>query len=183
MAKRQQSLNFIPGEEYNYCNTGYTLLGIIVKRVTGVSLRKYADSVFFKPLGMINTVFHSDHSEILVNRTSAYELTDELPVDNHVGGQRWAISIPVFDNYGATSLFTTVEDLAKWDENFYTYQVGGEALIHAMVEPGALTTGSRRLMPRGLASVNTLVIRPSNIRAPMPGIGRTSSVFRTGIFR
>lgn len=152
MAKRQQALNFIPGEEYSYCNTGYTLLGIIVKRVTAVSLRKYADSVFFKPLGMNNTVFHSDHSEIVVNRTSAYELTDEQPVGGpSTSGQRWAISIPVFDNYGATSLFTTVEDLAKWDENFYTHQVGGEDFIKAMVEPGVFNNGQVQTYASGLS--------------------------------
>jgi CubicO group peptidase (beta-lactamase class C family) len=142
MLKRQQALNFVPGEEYVYCNTGFTLLGVIVKRVTGVSLRKYADSVFFKPLGMNSTVFHSDHTEIVVNRTSAYEKQDD---------GRWAISIPVFDNYGATSLFTTVEDLSKWDENFYSKQVGGEAFIRAMLEPGMLNNGTPQTYASGLA--------------------------------
>ncbi len=142
MFKRQQALNFIPGDEYVYCNTGFTLLGVIVKRVTGVSLRKYVDSVFFKPLGMNNTVFHSDHTEIIVNRTSAYDLTDD---------HRWAISIPVFDNYGATSLFTTVEDLAKWDENFYTHQVGGDAFVKSMIEPGVFNNGQAQTYASGLA--------------------------------
>ena len=142
MLKRQQALNFVPGDEYVYCNTGFTLLGVIVKRVTGVSLRKYADSVFFKPLGMSSTVFHSDHTEIVVNRTSAYERQDD---------GRWAISIPVFDNYGATSLFTTVEDLAKWDENFYSKQVGGDAFVRAMLEPGVLNDGKVQTYASGLA--------------------------------
>jgi CubicO group peptidase (beta-lactamase class C family) len=142
MLKRQQALNFVPGDEYVYCNTGFTLLGVIVKRVTGVSLRKYADSVFFKPLGMNSTVFHSDHTEIVVNRTQAYERQDD---------GRWAISIPVFDNYGATSLFTTVEDLAKWDENFYSGLVGGDAFVRAMLEPGVLKSGKVQTYASGLA--------------------------------
>jgi CubicO group peptidase (beta-lactamase class C family) len=141
MVKRERALNFIPGDDFLYCNTGFTLLGIIVKRVTGVTLRKYADSVFFRPLGMSSTVFHSDHTEIVVGRTSAYRETD----DHH-----WAISIPVFDNYGATSLFTTVEDLAKWDENFYTHQVGGDAFIRALLEPGVLNNGERQTYASGL---------------------------------
>ena len=131
MLQRQQGLNFPPGDEYLYCNTGYTLLGVVVKRVTGVSLRRYADSVFFQPLGMTATHFHSDHSEIVPNRTSAY-------VRN---SGRWTIDIPVFDNYGATSLFTTVGDLAKWDENFYTAKVGGQAFIDAMLKPGIFNNG------------------------------------------
>jgi len=141
MVNRQRALNFIPGDDYLYCNTGFTLLGIIVKRVTGVPLRKYADSVLFKPLGMTSTVFHSDHSEIVVGRTSAYRETE----DHH-----WAISIPVFDNYGATSLFTTVEDLAKWDENFYTHKVGGDGFIKALLEPGVLNDGEQQTYASGL---------------------------------
>jgi len=141
MLQRQQGLNFRPGDEYLYCNTGYTLLGVVVKRVTGVSLRRYADSVFFQPLGMGSTHFHSDHSEIVPNRTSAYVRA----------GGRWAISIPVFDTYGATNLFTTVGDLAKWDENFYTAAVGGRAFIDAMLEPGTFNNGAQQNYASGVA--------------------------------
>jgi len=142
MLKRQQALNFVPGDEYLYCNTGYTLLGVVVKRVTGVSLRRYADSVFFQPLGMSSTHFHSDHAEIVPNRTSAY-----VKEDGH-----WTINIPVFDTYGATSLFTTVGDLAKWDENFYTAKVGGREFIDAMLQPGILNTGKVQTYASGLVT-------------------------------
>jgi CubicO group peptidase (beta-lactamase class C family) len=141
MMQRQQGLNFRPGEEYLYCNTGYTLLGVVVRRVTGVTLRRYADSVFFQPLGMSSTHFHNDHTEIVPNRTSAY-VKD---------GGRWAIDIPVFDTYGATSLFTTVGDLAKWDENFYTATVGGRAFIDAMLQPGEFNNGAVQNYASGLA--------------------------------
>jgi len=141
MLARQKSLNFLPGEEYLYCNTGFTLAGVVVKKITGVSLRDYADSVFFKPLGMTNTHFHSDHSEITPNRTSAYYKDDK---------GKWKISIPVFDNYGATSLFTTVEDLAKWDENFYTKKIGGEAFIKAMRLTDKLNDGTPQNYASGL---------------------------------
>ena len=133
MLVRQKSLNFLPGDEENYCNTGYTLLGIAVKRISGVSLREYADSVFFKPLGMTNTHFHSDHTEITPNRTSAYKKDEN---------GKWKISIPVFDTYGATSLFTTVEDLAKWDENFNTKKLGGNNFINAMLATGVLNNNT-----------------------------------------
>ena len=141
MLARQKSLNFLPGEEYVYCNTGFTLAGIAVKKITGVSLREYADSVFFKPLGMTSTHFHSDHAEITPNRTSAY-FKDEKG--------KWKISIPVFDNYGATSLFTTVEDLAKWDENFYTKKIGGAAFIKSMLATGELNDKTPQNYAAGL---------------------------------
>ena len=141
MLARQKALNFSPGDEYTYCNTGYTLVGIAVKKITGVSLREYADSVFFKPLGMTSTHFHSDHSEITPNRTSAFQ-KDEKGI--------WKISIPVFDTYGATSLFTTVEDLAKWDENFYTKQIGGNNFVNAMQLTGFLNDNTPQTYASGL---------------------------------
>jgi len=141
MLARQKALNFLPGDEYTYCNTGYTLLGVIVRKITGVSLRAYADSVFFKPLGMTNTHFHSDHAEITPNRTSAYQ-KDEKGI--------WKISIPVFDTYGATSLFTTVEDLAKWDENFYSMKIGGINFINTMQVIGVLNDKTAQNYASGL---------------------------------
>ncbi len=145
MLARQKTLNFLPGEEYLYCNTGFTLAAVAVKRITGVSLRDYADSVFFKPLGMMHTHFHSDHAEITPNRTSAYS-KDNKGI--------WKISIPVFDNYGATSLFTTVEDLAKWDENFYTKKIGGEAFINLMQTTGELNNKTPQNYASGLVMSN-----------------------------
>jgi hypothetical protein len=90
---------------------------------------------------MTSTHFHSDHSEITPNRTSAYVKDDK---------GKWKISIPVFDNYGATSLFTTVEDLAKWDENFYTMKVGGEAFTKLMLQTGELTDKTPQNYASGL---------------------------------
>lgn len=145
MLSRQKTLNFPPGDEYSYCNTGFTLAAVAVKRITGVSLREYADSVFFKPLGMTNTHFHNDHSEITFNRTSAYRKDEQ---------GKFKISIPVFDNYGATSLFTTVEDLAKWDENFYTKKIGGEAFINLMQTTGFLNNKTPENYAAGLTISN-----------------------------
>src|SRR4051812_11174882 len=62
-ASRQRHLNFDPGAEYNYSNTGYVLLGVIVQRVTGKSLRQFADERIFGPLGMTHSHFHDDHNE------------------------------------------------------------------------------------------------------------------------
>src|SRR5688572_23869827 len=70
---RQRGLNFKPGDEYLYSNTGYTLLAIIVQRVSGKSLREFADERFFAPLGMRDTHFHDDHTMIVPGRTAAYQ--------------------------------------------------------------------------------------------------------------
>ena len=132
LVKRQKELNFRPGEEYLYCNTGFTLLAIIVHRVSGKSLREFADENIFKPLGMKNTHFHNDMGEIVKNRTSAYVPDDEAG---------FKISIPNFETYGATSLFTTVEDLALWEQNFFHKRVGGEQAYKQMLTKGVLNSG------------------------------------------
>lgn len=142
LVARQQALNFKPGDEFDYCNTGFTLLAEVVKRVTGKTLRQYADENIFKPLGMNRTHIHDDHSEIVKDRTSAYETKP---------GGGYKISIPVFDNEGATSLFTTVEDFAKWDQNFYDHKVGGDAVIEKMLTPEVLNDGTKITYAGGVA--------------------------------
>jgi CubicO group peptidase (beta-lactamase class C family) len=141
LVSRQKALNFKPGAEYLYSNTGYTLLAVIVKRVSGQSLREFAEANIFKPLGMTRTHFHDDHTMIVRDRTSAYQ-------PRKGGGLK--ISIPVFDTYGATSLFTTVEDMAKWDQNFTSKRVGGEAAIEQMLSPGVLNSGKKLTYAFGL---------------------------------
>lgn len=118
LAARQRHLNFEPGAEYNYSNTGYVLLGIVVQRVTGRTLREFAAERIFGPLGMTHSHFHDDHTEPDRGRASAY-----VPAKD--GG--WKIDVWNNDIVGQGGLMTTVEDLQKWDENFYTGKVGGQA--------------------------------------------------------
>ena len=128
---RQKELNFNPGDEYVYSNSGYSLLAMIVQRVSGKTLRAFADERIFKPLGMTSTHVHDDHSMIVPGRTSAFEM----------GPAGWKISIPDFDTHGATSLFTTVGDLLKWQQNFETRTVGSAALIKDALNSAILTSG------------------------------------------
>lgn len=133
LVQRQRALNFEPNHEYLYSNTGYTLLAVIVKRVSGQTLRQFSHQRIFEPLGMTRTHFHDDHSEIVPGRTQAY-----LP---RTGGG-YHISIPEFDVVGTTSLFTTVEDLAKWDANFLHTRVGGPEIIRQLQTPGTFSNGT-----------------------------------------
>ncbi len=129
---RQTALNFVPGKEELYSNTGYTLLGMIVKRVSGKPLPVFAQERIFAPLGMSHTQFHDTYGTLVQGRALSY---DPLP---RGGYQYVALS---YSNVGATSLFTTVEDLALWDQNFYDGKVGGKALIAAMQTRGELSNG------------------------------------------
>lgn len=69
---RQKELNFKPGSEFLYSNSGYFLLSQIVKRASGKSLREFAEENIFKPLGMTRTRFYDDHTEIVRNRAASY---------------------------------------------------------------------------------------------------------------
>jgi CubicO group peptidase (beta-lactamase class C family) len=144
IVSRQTALNFKPGAEYVYSNTGFTLLGTIVKRVSGQSLRDFADARIFKPLGMTRTHFHDDYTMLVPGRTSAYE-----PVRGT--GAHWRVGIPNFDTYGATSLYTTVGDLLKWEANLDHPIVGDRAMYVRMETPTLLTTGDTSFYGFGMA--------------------------------
>ncbi len=132
LVERQRELNFDPGTEYLYTNTGFTLLAEIVARVTGQSFRSWTEQHIFAPLGMENTHFHDDHQTVVPNRAYSYQF-------NPAGGFKKAVLS--YANVGATSLFTTLEDLVKWAVNFETGEVGGPDIIRQMRTRGVLNSG------------------------------------------
>src|SRR5918999_244982 len=129
---KQRETNFEPGSEYLYSNTGYFLLSEIVRRASGKTLAQFAQERIFGPLGMQTTHFHDDHTMIVPNRATGYAPRDS-------GG--FAIAMSGFEQVGDGSVMTTVEDLARWDRNFYDGRVGGGTLLEAMLVPGRLTGG------------------------------------------
>ena len=139
----QKALNFKPGEKYMYSNTGFTLLALVIKRVSGLSLREYTTKNIFEPLGMTHTHFRDDHEEVIKHDALGYEQNGE--------GKPFRMSLTNFDTTGATSLHTTVEDLQLWDENFYHPRVGGPELVKQMQEKGKLNSGKDQDYAAGLA--------------------------------
>lgn len=140
ITSRQRAPNFDPGAEYLYSNTGFTLLAVVVERVSGESLRAFTTKRIFEPLGMTSTHFHDDHNMVVPNRAYGYARE----------GDGYRLSIPDFDVVGATSLFTTAEDMAKWDRNFVTAQVGGRAVVDDLLVRGVLTNGETIAYAAGL---------------------------------
>ncbi|XLZ71797.1 serine hydrolase domain-containing protein [Massilia sp. SR12] len=133
LVRRQRALNFAPGSDFAYNNTGYTLLAAIVQRVSGKSLAAYAKENIFQPLGMKNTFFHERYSNLVARRANSYE-----PGPN--GG--YASVALSFSYVGPTSLFSTADDLLLWDKNFDDARVGGKALLALMQTPGKLNDGT-----------------------------------------
>jgi CubicO group peptidase (beta-lactamase class C family) len=134
MIARQKELNFAPGSDFLYSNSGFFLLSTIVKRVSGKSLRQFTEDRILKPLNMNTTHFHDDHTEIVRNRATGYQAVDG--VEN-----KFRINMSTLDMVGDGGIYTSVADLFKFDQNFYTGKVGGKDLLARMQTSGKLTSG------------------------------------------
>lgn len=130
--RRQRALNFPPGDQFRYSNTGYFLMSLVVQRITGDSLPEFARKRIFEPLGMHDTRYVPDMRTVVRDRATAYE-------PSPAGGWREAMS--GWEMAGDGGVFTTVEDLARWDENFTSHTVGGPALTELMSTQGKLRNG------------------------------------------
>ena len=131
---RQKNLTFKPGAKHQYNNSGYFLLGVIVGRVSGKSLRAFAGENIFKPLGMKNTRFYDNRFEVIKNRASGYRVSP----DNRIRARS-----SLYDLVGAGGLLSTVEDLYLWDQNFYDPKVCNKELIQLLTTPGTLNSGEK----------------------------------------
>lgn len=131
LVANQKELNFEPGEQYMYCNTGFTLLAEVVSRVSGESFAEFTASRIFEPLEMSNTLFYDDHEKIVKNRSYSY-------YSDSTGYKKSVLS---YANVGATSLLTTVEDLSLWAMNFSSPKVGNNDLIKQMNTLATLNNG------------------------------------------
>lgn len=142
---KQQALNFKPGTQFSYSNSGFTLLAEIVKSVSGMTLRKFTDSAIFKPLGMASTHFHDDYTEIEKNRAYSYNRIDSAHFSN---------SILSYSNDGATSLFTNIPDMSKWIMNFYDPKVGNQTTINQLTKNAVLNNGEKLSYAQGIETNN-----------------------------
>jgi CubicO group peptidase (beta-lactamase class C family) len=130
LVRRQRTLDFEPGTEFRYSNTGYTLLGQVVQSVSGMSLREFTTRRLFQPLGMNRTFFRDDHREVVPGQARAYVKDD---------AGRWRESTPDFDTVGATSLVTSVDDMARWAAHLDA----SVSLEHRMEQGGAPASTAR----------------------------------------
>jgi len=132
MIARQKALNFQPGDEYLYSNSGYFLLSVILERATGQSLRDFARENIFQPLGMTHTHFHDDYTHIVKNRAMGHLRRSDGSI---------ALNMSNFSQVGSGGLYTSVDDLLFWDRNFYDNRLGKGGLIDAMLVRGVLSSG------------------------------------------
>jgi CubicO group peptidase (beta-lactamase class C family) len=102
-----------PGAMWNYRNTNYVLLGILIHKVTGKPYADFLAERIFKPLGMTSTRLISE-ADIIPNRAAGYRITR----DNEMKNQQWVS--PTFNSTADGTLYFNILDLAKWDAALYT---------------------------------------------------------------
>lgn len=136
MIARQRALDFEPGTRYSYSNSGYLLLAEIVKRASGKSLHDFTGERIFAPLGMTSTQFHDDNTRIVARRAEGYQPT----------ANGFQIVRTSFALVGDGGLLTTIEDLQKWDSNFYQNRLGkgDPMLVRQLVTPSSLPLAGGR---------------------------------------
>lgn len=127
----QKSLNNKPGDEYIYSNSNYTLLTLIVERVSGMLLPEFAQKRLFAPLGMENTVWRDDFRKVVGHRAQAYQRE----------GAHYVLNMPFENTYGHAALLTTTADLTLWNTSWKQSLLGGAQLRAMREERGVLNNG------------------------------------------
>jgi CubicO group peptidase (beta-lactamase class C family) len=133
LLKAQRALNFRPGDEFQYANSNYIVLAKVCERVSGQSFAEFCRARFFGPLGMSRSVVNDSFWKLIPGRARGY-------FEDGEGG--WSNANSTDSVVGPTNIYTTVEDLARWDENFYTGQIGSQTVIEQVQQPGRLNDGT-----------------------------------------
>ena len=137
---RQTKPNEKPGVEFDYSNTGYFLLGVVVARASGQSLAEFSRQQIFEPLGMKNTSIVDRYPAGIAALARGYQKKNGAFVIDETG----------WEQVGDGQVHSDVHDLALWDENFYTGKLGGRDLVARMVEVGRLNDGTSTGYAAGL---------------------------------
>jgi CubicO group peptidase (beta-lactamase class C family) len=140
IVSRQKALNFTPGTQYSYSNTGYNLAAVIVSRVSGRSFAEFSQERLFGPLGMTHTSWRDDFRRVVKNRAIAYR----------AASTGYLQDMPFENVHGNGGLLTTVWDLLRWNENFETPKVGDAEFVARQQEPGKFNDGRTGTYALGL---------------------------------
>ena len=135
LIKHQKALEFSPGDKFAWSNSDYFILSMIIEKVSGQSLKTFTQEHIFGPLGMKNTLFYDDNTDLIKNRVFSYNKKNAEDGFDNV--------IMRFHLVGSFGAYSTIEDLFLWDQNFYNNKLGkgGQKIIKNMHEEGLLNNG------------------------------------------
>ena len=164
---RQSALNFAPGHEYSYSNSGYNLLAIIVGRVSGMSFAEFSKQQIFEPLGMTRTQWRDDYTRIVPGRSAAYTANPD---------GSFSINRPIENVHGNGGLLTTVGDLLLWNRSLDEASLAGPEFVEMMETQGVLNNGSPISYALGLTVGEAFGLRTVSH-------GGATSGYRAGLVR
>ena len=127
---KQRALNFTPGTQWSYSNTGFNLAAVIVERVSGQSFQAFTHDRLFQPLGMTHTSWRADYTQIVKGRALAYSERDGFHTN-----------MPFENVYGNGGLLTTVGDLLKWNQHYDAPPPSDAAVVAEQQKPGHFNDG------------------------------------------
>ena len=135
LLRRQKAPNFPPGEKYLYSNSGYFLLGQIVRMLpAGKGLEERAHELIFEPLGMNSTHFHSDTRHLVRDRAEGHNALDDGTFKRHY---------TILEMIGDGGVYSTINDLRHWNDNFEKNRLeGGEATLELVTTRARLNDGN-----------------------------------------
>ena len=136
----QRALDFTPGSEYSYSNSGYNLAAIIVERVSKQTFPAFVEERLFKPIGMKNSSWRDDYQRVVPGRAQAY---------SRQGNGPWRLNMPFMNVYGNGGMLTTVGDWMKWNAMLDSHSLGGP-LVTALETRGVLNDGRKIAYALGL---------------------------------
>jgi CubicO group peptidase (beta-lactamase class C family) len=128
--KNQKDLNFNPGDELSYSNTGYIFLARIIEKISGLNFDKWMKQNIFNPLGMKNTYVETQHDRIVANNATSYYLRDDFKR-----------AIEYWGYFGSGNMHSTIEDLNIWLQNFSTPQKEWASAFNTLLTRTPLNNG------------------------------------------
>jgi CubicO group peptidase (beta-lactamase class C family) len=153
MILRQRTLNFVPGTEWSYSNSGYVLLPEIVARASGMKFSEFLHTRVLDPLGMKHSRYIDDPDVVIQNRALAYE-----PQGNPAGGV-WKADMRLGNaRGGAGALFTTAADLVIWNDALAAGRLN-KFVTEKIQEPARLSNGRKLTYARGLSLLTEKDVR------------------------
>jgi CubicO group peptidase (beta-lactamase class C family) len=138
LVEHQPTLKFNPGDRYEYCNTGYMLLALIVARISNQSFQEFMKHNIFQPLGMVNT-YVNEPTGILPEKKRAHGLKPDpegegfIPYDYHYQNGM----------FGDGGIISNIKDMFKWDQALYTEQLVSKPTLDEAFSPTILNDSSK----------------------------------------
>ena len=137
----QKGLNFEPGTEHLYSNSGYALLAELVQRISGKTFREWAETNLLQALQMTNSHVHDDYRELVPGKGYGYILGQD---------KKYSAAPNNASMIGPSGLYTSIVDMAKWAINFENHNVGGDEVFDLMYQQGTLNNGEQIAYANGL---------------------------------